>query len=875
MRPVFGIIHAFARLETQLKTTEMRNDGMRGTINGRTLFALCCIAAAFAHGKTCTWTGAGDGVTYASDDNWDNGVPEAEDVVVFNPQGDLFVAFSADAKVWSELRFESGNTVLGFSPGKNKANIGFMKTGASIYVSDNATAVISNRVAFSAAKAQFTMYGGGGLTFYSDQVDNAGYCNLIDIASGTVTYCGGGGQGHHKWQARLTRVYPNAVFNVKGSLPFSGKAPYGHEGYASVQVDKGGVLDLYNTTSAGSGMGAIFGEGRLRIGGNCPLLFVQDQGPASFGGEIEYYNNATLTVTFSAVDGVPAENLSYTLLSENAFAGVKVVDHGALRFAPGSDTYRLGSWMGSDGFNELVTADTNGNPITIYTGIGGIDHFRASGPGNLMLTTGGTITGDVISIEGTLGLVGAAKWYYFGDGTDAANDADLSSLRELHIDTTASGTVTFQNVNPTFYGFPLTGSGTLNMFGENHFGMFRYKAPTSSYSAYAVGTLTTENPDGYSCIFMHFSADTTWNILGGEWYRGHKMNSADTVSILPCRQGMVPIGNVGSMIVVSNAFCYFDRIVAEHSLPDFTVIDGGTMVMNTNFKVHGSATPEDPAVLAFDGGTFLGSFLGNGAKGTFNPLDGSLSNLVVKVGPGGMALGTIYTGPTAEHRFTIACPILPLSGQDGGLTRKVGEGTLVFKAPVSLSGPFRSLDGTIEVNPSVGDIASNPAWLGTGDMHLRDSVIDISPLADGNAVEFATGSGRKFTYSNTAAIRFSVGDATAAQAKHVTIGPSGAAAGTALVRGGKGASCICGIAFRRETDVSTGRYPPSPSTAAWRRTRTASRKIRSSSTTTTRTAAISPRATRTAPYAPSRATRRNGTMKPPLPATFSFSPPHP
>ena len=62
---------------------------------GKLLLIPLCLAAMFAQGKTCVWTGGGDGITYANAANWDNGVPLAGDSAVLRPSGNLYISFSA------------------------------------------------------------------------------------------------------------------------------------------------------------------------------------------------------------------------------------------------------------------------------------------------------------------------------------------------------------------------------------------------------------------------------------------------------------------------------------------------------------------------------------------------------------------------------------------------------------------------------------------------------------------------------------------------------------------------------------------------------------------------------------------------------------
>ena len=183
------------------------------------LSAIFACVATFAFGKTCTWTGAGDGVSYANASNWDNGVPEAGDTAVFRPSGNLFVSFSAATAGLGEWRFESGNTVFGIT--QAKANINFASS-SRLYASEAATVAISNRVTGVAEGTQITISGGGAVEFNSDQVDNVGFIDLVDITDGTsVIYYKGNGA----WRPNVTRIRNGSSMAFKGIRAYS-KAQY-------------------------------------------------------------------------------------------------------------------------------------------------------------------------------------------------------------------------------------------------------------------------------------------------------------------------------------------------------------------------------------------------------------------------------------------------------------------------------------------------------------------------------------------------------------------------------------------------------------------------------------------------------------------------
>ena len=580
-----------------------------------------------ASAKTCTWTGGGDGVSFAVASNWDNGAPEAGDTVVFRPSGDLYVAISAHTVGLGELRFESGNTFFGVAAAK--CNLNF-DVSSGIYVAEDATATISNRVAGVAAHAQATISGGGSLTFYSDQVDNVGYFDLLDIMGGTrVTY---GRTG--EWRALVTRVRTGSSLSFV-AFGKNTKSLYGHEKWPSLVIDDGGVVDLFNSTK--STFGSISGEGTLRIGNTCSFTLALDSGSASFGGKTEFYSNGKLTVTVS-----PEEtDKTFTLSSERAFAGVDVNDGGALRFAPGCDAYVLKSYK-STVEAGLSIANTSGGPCALY----------------------------------------------------------------------------------------------------------------------------------------------------GGW----ESNTADPVSVLPCRAGLkLNYDASGGSVAVGGSSLCIDG--SDTGMPDISVSAGGTLVMhasntieNLAYIFRSSATAENPAVLAFDGGALRISLAGN-PTGLVRPLGTALtgSNLVVRVGSGGMRMSVCDEGALVYRSLRLFSPFVSSATPDGGFVRETGLGIFNFASPLSISGPFQSWDGIVEINPGIAsEIASAPSWLGTGDVTLRNSVLDIRSLENGSAVQFASGAGSVFTYKNMAAVRFGDDDTTAARSKAVTIGAAGAGSGTALVRGGRG-----------------------------------------------------------------------------------------
>ena len=319
---------------------------------GKLLLIPLCLVAMFAQGKTCVWTGGGDGITYANAANWDNGVPLAGDSAVFRPSGNLYISFSAATAGLGELRFESGNTVFGITQAKANLNIA---TSSSIYVAAQATAAISNRVAGVAEGTQLTISGGGALQFNGDQVDNVGYLDLVDIIDGTsVIYY----RGRGAWRPNVTRIRSRSTMAFKGIQSYT-IAEYGHKKWASFQVDHGGVLDFYY--SEGATFGAVSGEGTLRIGGICSFTFALDSGSAVFGGDTEFYtSNASLVLTISP----EAPTSNFMLSSQDAFANVDVVDSGALRFSSSHDAYRLRSYQSPTASGFALVLPVPGEPTS-------------------------------------------------------------------------------------------------------------------------------------------------------------------------------------------------------------------------------------------------------------------------------------------------------------------------------------------------------------------------------------------------------------------------------------------------------------------------------------------------------------------------------
>ena len=590
---------------------------------GKLLLAPLCLVAVFAHGKTCIWTGGGDGVSFANASNWDNGVPLAGDSAVFRPSGNLYISFSARTEGLGELRFESGNTVFGITQTKANLNI---DTSSSIYVAAQATAAISNRVAGIDAGTQLTISGGGALEFNSDQMDNAGYLDLVDITEGTsVTYYRGKGA----WRPNVTRIRSGSSMSFKGIKSYQ-KATSGHKKWASFQVDKGGVLDFYY--SEGATFGAVSGEGTLRIGGTCSFTNALDSGSAVFGGDTEFYtSNASLELTISPEDPTS----TYMISSQDAFANIDVVDSGALRFSGSPNAYRIRS----------------------------------------------------------------------------------------------------------------------------------YRSPDAS--GFALG-----------------SASVSPIALFGDW----KSNEYDSVSILPCRTGAI-LGDVGGAAAIGASSLWLSGTGADGGIPDISISDGGTLVQCTTYSPRPSASAANPAVIAFDGGTYRASLLQTDEDSTFGPLGGAVksSNVVVRVGAGGMRMGVCDEGSAFRRTVAINAPIVASASPDGGFTRDVGSGTFSFAHHLSLAGPFMSLDGRVTIAPVVDEeLVENPSWFGTGDIVFRNSILSVYRLANGASVSLASGSGSSFRYENVASIQFASDNASAADSQSVTIGSAGAVPDSALVRGGKG-----------------------------------------------------------------------------------------
>ena len=205
----------------------------------------------------------------------------------------------------------------------------------------------------------------------------------------------------------------------------------------------------------------------------------------------------------------------------------------------------------------------------------------------------------------------------------------------------------------------------------------------------------------------------------------------------------------------------------------------------------GFLPPEDgTASIVLDGGTFACGCR-NSANWYRFPND-SGENISICVGANGGRIEACdlpgYHQDSHRLRFTVPFDSGCEEG-DGGLIcdlRRTGQG-IIFYRPLNLTGGLAVLDGRLCLDfyneQQYADLATHPAWFGTGSVLLEGSMIDYMKSGGslpGGILKLASGQGSTFGISGSSAIRFRASSESAAQ--HIVIGPENVGEGSAFVR---------------------------------------------------------------------------------------------
>ncbi|MFZ5783588.1 MAG: autotransporter domain-containing protein [Pseudomonadota bacterium] len=518
--------------------------------------------------------------------------------------------------------------------------------------------------------------------------------NLIEVYSG----------GQVQMMGNATTSGSNFVINDGASLLFADNASGGNS-YFSVydtgSIDVSGML-------TGISMGTINGTGNLFLGGTQLTVgsrdesttfsgIIQDGGlSGGTGGSLVKVGTGILTLTgtntYTGGTTITGGMINFAA-ADNFGTGTITLDGGGLQWATGTTTdisVRLAA-LGAGG----GTFDTNGNDVTLASGLTGIGGLTKAGAGTLTLGAASTYGGATAVNGGTL-QAGAVNAFSASSAVTVAAGATLAlnSFSQVIGSLAGAGSVTLGSATLTAGGdnSSTTFSGTLSGSG----GLVKTGAGTmtlAGVSTYTGGTTVTGG------TLQGTTSSLQGNIVNNASVVFDQTGSGTYAGVMS-GTGSLTLQGGGTLI-----------LAGTNSYSGGTTVTAGTLQLGS-----ASAFPSGGA-LTVNGGTFA---LGNNSV-TVGALSGSGGAI-------NLGAGTLTLDSGAANTLAAA-----ISGT-GGLTLQ-GGGTLVLSGSNTYTGATSVDASTLIVNGSLSSSVTlgNGGRLG-GSGSVGTLVANNAVVAPGNSI---------------------------------------------------------------------------------------------------------------------------------------------
>ena len=598
-------------------------------------------------------------------------------------------------------------------------------------------------------------------------------------------------------------------------------------------LDEGAIFDGNNRWS---GLGGFTGSGvvtNLPSGTSLKYVSTLYAGPLDFAGRVHgYIVLAPSTDRVVGSEGYLRVGASDTLADATVTLAGDAAYTNVLRFAPGVGPFAIKSLDFGTRSDPIVLEDSEGEPITLTAGFAN-NYKNAAfvGCGNFIKSNGNKwiITNDIYSATGMLGV--KAGNVEAGTGEEGFDATALSNISRL--DVGSGATFTMKNYADTVWDALVTGVGRVSSAGSGAWtlnnlsltnGTLGVAAPATnlvlvggvstnltytisptpfkttitggdyafSGTVDASGDRTFEQTGGSvrCCLYANGSSclnDIFYTISGGRLVsyatsanqKGVGMDiSGDAHVELRNSEAKyahrLASGTASHTIRLSgNAYLGVDdlQIIGESDSTGTAVLDlqSGVMEVKGSFSQPSAAisAPAEGRIL-FNGGVLRAVGTGNQQWWTGANDPNELVKAYVSA-----AGATIDVQASALSRsVTVGWPFVSgvANGIDGGLV-KLGMGKLVLAKPYAATGFVDVREGSVSAATSatVTDFGSAGVRIGSG--HLE--------FTGGNPVSISATSGASLSFTNCATLRLSSG-------VDLTVGPSGAAVDSGIVREGHG-----------------------------------------------------------------------------------------
>ena len=602
---------------------------------------------------------------------------------------------------------------------------------------------------------------------------------------------------------------------------------------AIIHLEEGAIFDNNNQRD---GLGGFTGQGVV-TNLNAYTSSYWNGGPFDFAGRV--YGFVTLAPNANQVVGdegylrVGAED---TLA--NAEIEINPVGNytNIVRFAPGVGSFSIYQ-LDFKQLLPVVLEDTDGEPITLTAGFGA-NYKNAAfvGCGNFIKSNSNTwiLTNDLFAATGMLGV----KAGILEAGTGAEGfDAVLDNISRL--DVGSGATFKLKNFADTAWDVPVTGSGTVSPAGPgvwtlNDFsltnGSLAIVAPATELVLaggvatnviYTIGPTTFKTTitggdysfaDSKSALF-NASGNRTFEQTGGSvrcclqaygssclsdiFYTisGGRMVSTASPTVGQYPQGIGMDISGDAHVELRNASSWQHRFVSGSASHTIRISDNAYLCID-DMRIIGEAGATGTGVMELNGGMMEAASFSGPVSGSISaPAEGKIifnggvlraagtinltwwssyydpdDRVKAYIGSGGAFIDV--ASANFDRLLTINWPFVTgvENGTDGGFV-KLGRGRLRLSRPYAGTGVFEVREGRFEVGSDMGTTPFGTAGMriGSGEMYF------YSP----GSYSVAAAAGASLSYTNCATLRLAGNVA-------LTVGPSGAAADSAVSRCGHG-----------------------------------------------------------------------------------------
>ena len=610
----------------------------------------------------------------------------------------------------------------------------------------------------------------GGLLDFGNLSDNIG----VLMGSGVVTNMS---QPVQFWMGNTTRTFAGKCYGG-GTLTFM------QPGVFVV----GASNSLENATFDQTFPGLLAfapGIGTFMLGGLTGTngLVLQD----TLGGAITLglgglNNSVTYSMPFSGLGGIAKNGGgTITLTNAQAYAGATVVNNGTLKLGDGVNdgwlTNTASITVGTAGtlaFNTLASL-TNSTPLY---GPGKLTKALSSSVAlNAFYMTNGAVTvnGGTFTLNGG-GSTGAT----FAVNSGCAVGVNGGSLNGGGFTMNTGSRIAFNGGSNTGAALTVNGlmsapvliTGGTNLFsngiGNNH-AVYQQTGGTS-------GFIGTDGNNNTNLIFVTVSGGTL-RIGAAAWPRG--------LGLLACSNAAVTLTDNGS----------YGQRLASDGKGHIIIVTNSASITADSLLLMSSGTPASTGTLALAGGTFTVGNLNNGGANS-NSLsavnfNGGLfkSSANQSIGANAFSTFNVLEGGARidSGAWTVSLQQPLLSGvgvTDGGLI-KYGAGTLTLTTNATYTGQ------TIVKAGILASTALLDTPFGTGSLLADGGTLSVAPSGSGLTLSLtaaAGAAGNTVTYgAGPSALKLAKGSDTGVT---LTLGNSGAAANSVLVRTNRGVLAI-------------------------------------------------------------------------------------